>query len=145
MSVSKLDIIKDMQNVFATQGKDNPYLSAAFYEKHGVFSVGWARSKFGTWNNALKEAGIPIHPRHRHASKSEKKQAYIDDLQRVAGLRNDQYLPVPFYNLYGNYSSRAVELFFGSWNKALTEASILTRGCGRPPKYPLALIASRQA
>lgn len=51
------ELITDLQRV--AKENDGQYITMLHYSRHGKFNEKTIRARFGTWTNALKEAGLP--------------------------------------------------------------------------------------
>jgi len=84
--------------------------------KHGKYSANVYHNQFGSWNNALREAGFEPN-KSRNLTESE----LLTELQRLADEQGSA--PAKTYmNKHGQYSAEPYERRFGSWNNALREA-----------------------
>ncbi|TSC90873.1 MAG: hypothetical protein CEN90_766 [Parcubacteria group bacterium Licking1014_17] len=87
------------------------------YEKYGNFQRGVFKRRFGSWNNALNEAGLKILKRN-NIPETE----LIDDLKRVAQKIGRKTFSMDLYENNGQFSRGIYKRRFGSWNNALSKA-----------------------
>jgi hypothetical protein len=107
-------LLRDLRRVSRLTGGHSP--STTTYTAHGSFSAAALRQRFGSWNGALKAAGLPVR-KPRKVSDADLfdnlaglwrrlgRQPVCTDLARKAG--GSLYSSAPYYGR------------FGSWNKAL--------------------------
>lgn len=93
------------------------YIDSSLFHKISDFDKGTASNWFGSWNSAMKAAGLDPN-----------KQYNVDESELLHHLNqlNDEY-GVVTQNLMaerGDYSYSLYEHVFGSWNNALDEAGI---------------------
>lgn len=96
------------------QGK----LTTTYTRENGEFSVGMYQSRFGSWNNALREANIQPN-RRTDVSESE----LINHLEELA----DEFGRAPTnteMDGLGEFSASTYIRRFGSWNEAVKEAGL---------------------
>jgi hypothetical protein len=93
-------------------------LIASHMRKMGKFSVGTYGRKFGSWNDALRKAGVELSNR-TDIPKSE----LLAELERL----NEELGRTPTVEDMweeGRFGSATYETAFGSWNDALREANL---------------------
>lgn len=83
------------------------------------FSAGLYESKFGSFNNALREAGY--EPSLERNVSDERLLDYLQEFSSNGRAKYDEM------NENGTYSARLYEQRFGSWDNALREAGLNTR------------------
>ena len=97
---------------------------------YGHFSIS---VKFGSWKNALKQAGLT--PMHRGRKRRED-SLFLNDLVAVAALLKIQSLSWTAYkNNSGKFEKQTFVSKFGSWNKAIEKAGLTTLKMGSQIKY----------
>lgn len=80
--------------------------------------------RFGSWNDALEEAGIDKNTKSRWNGKFVSKEEVINQLQKFVN-EEDEKLTYTNFNANKDYpSSTIVERRFGTWNKGLEAANI---------------------
>lgn len=93
-------------------------LTASHMRRMGKFSVGTYSRRFGSWNDALREAGIKLNNR-TDIPKSE----LLAELQRL----NEELGRTPTVEDMwedGRFGSATYATAFGSWNDAIVEADL---------------------
>jgi len=120
---TKEEMITALQRFYQENGG---YISNTTYYASGrTPSPSAIRNTFGSWNQALIEAGIPINVKQK--LRFTKKQMIVS-LKRVA----EQVPTVLSRKLYQSLkqkddpSSSSIERYFGTWNQALQEAGLPT-------------------
>lgn len=93
---------------------DSPPTQAE-YREQAEHSVSTVRRRFGSWNEALIEAGYDVN-RPSRVSKEE----LLDEIDRLAGSEYGPYSHV--FNEQADYSLTTVRDRFGSWREAVIEA-----------------------
>jgi HNH endonuclease/Homing endonuclease associated repeat len=112
------DLISDLVSVAKKVGKDS--VTRNEYNKHGRFSEGTLRKRFGGWLKALEAAGLP--PTKQIGLTD---MELIDELKRVANLPEVEVLTREAFNEHRKLSNTSTyERRFGSWNNALEKAGI---------------------
>lgn len=123
--LSDEEIIQDLQMVAKKLSTD--YLSISVYKKNGKYSQTAIQGHFGTWKNALMQAGLR-NERNSKELKLISDEEYYNDLQRVAKLLGLNTVPYIEYKEYGNYSGEHISRRFGKWNTALEQAGLDSTG-----------------
>lgn len=106
---------------------DQQYLKIADYTKHGTYNSRNIIKRFGTWKKALKLAGLDTtdnQPQIYVPRISENE--LIEDLKRVSKLYAYHYLSMEKYQKDGKYDPSTITNRFGSWEKALEKANLIT-------------------
>jgi hypothetical protein len=121
------------------------------YMEHGKFHNTTYSNRFGTWINALENAGLQTKRTNEKLSKED----VILDIKLVALQLHKKTLTTFEYDNYGKYSASGISrMFDGSWLNALEEAGleksrtygvtdeeyfenieVVWRKLGRQPKY----------
>lgn len=89
----------------------------------GKYSAGTYTNRFGSWNEALKEGGFELNKKDTEYPKKITKEELISELQRL-NSSIDGNLQMEDMRKSGKYTFDTYQKRFGSWNKALKEASI---------------------
>lgn len=91
--------------------------------KRGEFGVSTYKSRFGSWNGAIKEAGLEVTT-HTTLSKEKLER----ELSRLADEHGEPITP-SLVAEHGKYNRERYNTLFGSWSGALNE-------CGYEPYTP---------
>jgi len=113
---SKEELISELQRLAEELG-ETP--SRNVMNEQGKFSYTQYRHRFGSWNKALREAGLSVNKEHNICSKEE----LISELQRLADELGKTPIAKDMKNS-GKFSIGPYENNFGSWNEALREAGL---------------------
>jgi 5-methylcytosine-specific restriction endonuclease McrA len=110
--VSTEELLKDLQATAKARGKTT--VGQKEYRKHGKFDDTTVRKRFGSWNNALKEAGLAIS--NESGISDDQLFENILSLWQHYGRqpRRSELAEVPSSISQSPYNRR-----FGSWLKAL--------------------------
>lgn len=121
------DLIKDLIEVAKKLNKDS--LTRSEYDKHGRYSEGTLRKRFGGWLSALKKAGL--YPTKNYDAEYRTKNYFtdeqlIDELKRISKLPEVKVLSRTVFNTEKKISAKTglIESRFGSWTKALKKAGL---------------------
>ncbi|MBQ8943654.1 MAG: HNH endonuclease [Clostridia bacterium] len=119
------EILADIQETAKTLGKD--YISISTYRSHGKYSQTAIQAHFGTWKNALLQAGLR-NERTPAELKLIPDDEYYSDLRRVAKILNLQTVPYDEYKKLGKYSAEHIFNRFGKWSTVLENAGLNPTG-----------------
>src|ERR1017187_6456957 len=112
--LTKDDLIADMQRVHSLVGRG--FLTVSDFNAHSVTSVEAVRRRFGSWANALKEAGIA------QSEMANKNWTDEDCFENLATLWT-HYGRSPAYRemflVPSTISGKAYDTRWGTWRKAL--------------------------
>jgi hypothetical protein len=112
------DLIKDIIDVAKKLGKET--ITRKEYDKHGRYSEGTLRKRFGGWLNTLEKAGLS--PTKNYYITDEQ---LIDELKRIAKLPDVEVLSKETFNKYKKISNTTkIQRRFGSWSTALKKAGL---------------------
>ena len=106
------------------------------YDELGAYSTHTIRDRFGSWNEALVEAGL--EPNRQYGTS---RRELLDDLRRVA----DELERTPTraeYNDRGRFSVGALRYRFDSWRAAVEAADLDPRRHG-DSLSPMSLLLER--
>jgi 5-methylcytosine-specific restriction endonuclease McrA len=120
-------LLQDLQRVARLTGEP---LSRSTYDDHGSFSGQALGRRFGSWNQALTAAGLPILKNYRIPEAD-----LFDNLAQLWRKLGRQPISNELVRKNGLslYSDRAYLTRFGTWNKAL-QAFDAYINRGKPPK-----------
>jgi len=116
MSVHSLDDLLDELHRLADG--DTPPTTTAM-RKHGTHSPSTYRDRFGSWNNAVEQAGFT--PRTGRISDEE----LLNELHRLAD--GDTPPTTTAMQTHGNHSPNTYRNRFGSWTTAVEQAGLTPR------------------
>lgn len=120
-NIPKKECISDLKLVALKLKKNS--VTQENYNKHGKYHSSTLRNKFGSWFNALKEAGLK-----KTRNLDLKENDLIADLAKVANLLKKDRLTQIEYDGYGLFNSSTFCKRFGSWFKALEKAGLTKTG-----------------
>jgi len=99
------------------------------YDEYGEFSHSTARNRFGTWNDAIQNAGLDVD---KNSSVDE--EELIEDVKKVAESLGKTPTRVE-YNEHGEYHSKTLQERFDRYNNAVMAAD-LTPNSKVPDEIP---------
>ena len=113
------DLLDDLQRVSLILEKKT-FLSSE-YSQYGRFSKNVFFRRFGSWNKALKEAGLePFdHPLGGGSKNKISEYECLEEIERMWIELGRQPTTTDIYNGKSRYSIHVFERRFGSWRKAL--------------------------
>lgn len=112
-SLTQQELLDDLQQ---TADKLGSVPTTADQNAHGNFCPQTFKNKFGSWNQAIKQAGYEPNLR-----KDITDEELLEDLRRVGdALRSSP--TVADYDSEGKFSRKTVTKRFDSWNQALKQA-----------------------
>lgn len=123
--LSDEEILSDIQRV--AQELKVEYIPISSYRNNGKYSQTAIQAHFGTWKNALLQAGLR-NERTSDEMKLISDEEYYRDLRRVAEILNLSTVPYDEYRKYGKYSAEYIFKRFGKWNTALENAGLNSTG-----------------
>lgn len=112
--LTKDDLIADMQRVHTLVGKG--FLTVSDFNIHSVSSVEAVRRRFGSWTNALKQAGIP---QSEGANKNWTNEECFENLATVWTHFGRPPAYREMFSSPSTISGKAYETRWGTWRKAL--------------------------
>jgi len=119
---SSEDCLKELRRVADLLGRTD--LSSVTFTKHARFGDGVVIRAFGSWKNALDEAGLELTAQSKKASIPPTRDECISEMKRVASLLGQTYLTGKSYDKHANINSKRVNRVFGSWHEALAAAGL---------------------
>jgi hypothetical protein len=111
-AVSDADILSDIRRVANDLGVAT--VRARAYRHHGRFSATVAKTRFGSWNNALRAAGLSITSEHELTD-----EQLFDNLREVWMLLGRQPRTAEMCPPHSRYSRHPYKRRFGSWLTAM--------------------------
>jgi hypothetical protein len=127
MNTPREMLLQDLQRVARLSGKRSP--TVAIYNQHGRVSAQSLVRRFGSWNQALAAAQLPINKQHNIAQ--------ADLFENLAQLwrrlgRQPVATDMVRKKRQSRYSASAYRARFGTWNRAL-QAFDAYINCGKKP------------
>ncbi len=119
---SRDDCLKELRRVADMLGRTD--LSSKTFTKHAQFGDGVVIRAFGSWKNALDEAGLELTTKSKKDSRPPTREECVSEMKRVASLLEQAYLTSKVYDKHANIKSQRVVPVFGSWHKALIAAGL---------------------
>lgn len=120
-NLSNEEILSDIMKTAEQLGQD--YISLSYYKKHGKYSQTAIQNHFGSWKNALLQAGLRAK-RNSSELKQISDEEYFKDLHRVAKIIKQNTVPYEAYRKYGKYSTGHIFHRFKKWNTVLELAGL---------------------
>lgn len=128
--ISNSDLLDDLICVSTELQKQS--VSLREYMQHGKYSYQTLKKRFGSWENALTEAGLTQSKRAWGGEPSEiriPESELIEDMKLVSKQLQKENITISDYDLSGKFGSATICKRFGGWNKAKEAASLkISRG-----------------
>ncbi len=113
-NISKEELIADLQKVAKEVGQDS--ITAVIYIERGVYGVNTMLRRFGSWNEALNQAGLGLN--NRLNVPDEELFENLANVWQTLG-RQPYGREMEKSDGHSKFSLGTYEKRFGSWNKAL--------------------------
>jgi 5-methylcytosine-specific restriction endonuclease McrA len=128
--VSSAELLADLQRAAEAAGTKS--ISAKLYPKYGKYSVITFQKRFGSWNNAIKEAGLEISNEVNISDERlfENMMVLWEHYGRQPKRRESDHQP-------STISVRPYTRRFGSWTKALEQFVEYANSQDRTPPTPI--------
>ncbi len=97
-------------------------LTVSEFKKHARVNITTLRNRFGSWENALKEAGIA--EKYVDGNRKRNKDELIEELKRVSAKTKAKTLTVRQFQVSSELTVGPYLREFGSWLNALKEAGL---------------------
>jgi len=129
--VSEEEIVNELKQIAK---QNNNILTLKFYKSSAHnYTVSRIINKFGSWNKALRAAGVTQLTKGRIRMDDE---FILDDLRAVAAALNKQSISKNDYvNYLGKYSVTSYTGRFGNWNNSIKKAGLTPLKSGSQFKY----------
>jgi hypothetical protein len=115
------DLIEDLKRVAGICQK--PSLTQKEYLQYGKYASGTIVRRFGSWNKALKKAGLVLERGHfKTHFYCESDELFFEDVRAVATRLGQNYVSIEEYAKYGKYSHGSKLKKYKSWD-AIMHAS----------------------
>lgn len=124
-NISKEELIEDLQMV--AKKLDKCYLSRSEYEKNGKYSATPYISKFGSWLDACKIAGLKTARCKQDYLRITDDDLLIDMILVSKGL-NSKTISTKDYSEHGKYKVQTILSRFSKWSEALIKANLEQTG-----------------
>lgn len=115
-NVPEEDLLSDLVSV-ANQ-LNQKTLSLSEYSKHGKYSGGTFRNRFGSWSNALKKAGL------EQKNVCTSINDFIDDVKNLAAQLKKTSITVTEYQHFGSYHHHYFRYHNLGWDDVLKMAGL---------------------
>lgn len=116
--VSDEELLDDLRRV-ATNSSDTT-LTQRKYNQIGNYAHSTQSSRFGSWNDALRAAGLSTYDR------TTSDETLLADVRRVADEISQPTVSIEQYRLRGTHDRYTLTNRFGSWNTVLQGAGLGT-------------------
>ena len=123
--ITNQKLFDDLKSVCESLGTRK--LSQKVYDENGNFSVATYKKRFGSWNNALEQAGLEITEKIKKISLDD----LVNDLKHISNKLYGKKLTQNIYRQYGRYDVKTYKSRFGTWNKALKKAGLEVSAVGK--------------
>ena len=106
---------------------DQQYLKIADYTKYGNYNSRNIIKRFGTLKKTLKLAGLDTTDNRSQVYVPRiSEDELVEDLKRVSNLYDFHYLSMEKYQKNGKYDPSTITNRFGSWEKSLEKAVLIS-------------------
>lgn len=130
MNTPREVLLQDLQRVARLSGGRSPTI--AVYDQHGLVSAQTLIHRFGSWNQALEAAQLPIS-KACNIAEADLFENLVQLWRRLE--RQPVYEDMVRKNGQSRYSANAYRARFGTWNKAL-QAFDAYINLGKKPAAP---------
>lgn len=114
------EIIKDIKRV---SNRESGRLSSTTYSKHGDPSVTTVINRFGSWKNALEEAGLEPQQQNSQYTSRISEEEILEEIRNVA--KTVDWVPsASDFREHGDISISTVRNRFDSWTEARKKAGV---------------------
>jgi Homing endonuclease associated repeat len=128
-NLSQKEILEEIKRVAKQIG--NKRITVKVFNQISTFNASTVRSKFGSWDNALRQAGITLYSEDNLEKTKIKYLGLLKTATKKLGV--DSPSLADYDKLKLGTSSQVIRKFFGSWTNALKQANLSTK---RSWKYP---------
>lgn len=123
-NTSDEELIADVKRVASLLQQES--LTQKEYKQHGAYNPATIARRFGTWNDALKKAGlvlerVKLYKQHKYCESDE---AFFEDIRRVAQQLGKSFVSRNEYEEYGVYASGIRQKKYKGWNGLLKAAGL---------------------
>lgn len=117
------DLIEDLKRVAEIHQKHS--LTQKEYLQYGKYGSRTIVLRFGSWNEALKKAGLALERGHliNHLY-CESDEDFFEDVRAVAAQLGRNYVSIDEYAKYGKYSHASKVNKYKSWDNIMRESGL---------------------
>ena len=119
--ISEQDCIRELQRVSKVLGRSA--LSSKEFSQHGRFTSKPVIARFGSWQNALRQAGLELCEQSKREIRLSKEEC-IQEIKRIAHLLGQPHLTTKEFDLHAHFTSYRVVRVFKRWHEALAAAGL---------------------
>ena len=117
------ELIADLKRVAAIHNKSS--LTMKEYLLYGKYSYGTIAHRFGSWNEALKKAGMALERGHyQNHLYCESDEDFFEDVRRIAAQFGRNYISIDEYSKFGKYSFGSKVKKYKTWDVILHESGL---------------------
>lgn len=117
------DLIADLKRVAGIQKKAS--ITKNEYLEYGKYGYGTIVRRFGSWNKALKKAGMVLERgQYKTHLYCESDEDFFKDVRAVATRLKRKYISIEEYAKYGKYSHSSKMKKYKSWDAILHESGL---------------------
>lgn len=107
----------------------HPKISTTEFRKHSRVSPSTIQKRFGSWEEALRAAGLS--DRFDSSNKVVSKEDIVSELQRVSNLLGTDGFSREQFNANARFTDAVIRRAFGTWHKAMQAAGLSTSALGK--------------
>ena len=117
------ELIEDLKRVAGIHQKSS--ITQKEYLQYGKYASRTIVMRFGSWNEALKKAGLVLERGHYKTHLfCESDEDFFEDVQAVATQLGRNYVSIEEYAKYGKYSHGSKVKKYKSWDAILHESGL---------------------
>lgn len=122
-NISDEELINDVLRVAKLCETDR--LSMFNYNELGNYHSSTICKRFGSWNNAMEQAGLSIYKHYGYKRQHyEQDEDFFADMRRIASQLQKKYITTGEYKQYGQYNGSSMLRKYGSWDEILEKAGL---------------------
>lgn len=121
------DLINDLRTVANNLGKKTLKQEDVCKNNGSKYNRKTSIARFGSWNAALKKAGLEGEKSLKgmeYGEKSIRDEVLLADLVRVANELGNPKFSISDYEKFGKFTARTMQDRFGSWNQAKQKVNL---------------------
>lgn len=117
------DLIEDLKRVAGIHQK--PSITQKEYLQYGKYACRTIVMRFGSWNEALKKAGLALERGHlKNHLYCESDEDFFEDVRAVAARLGRNYVSIDDYAKYGKYSHASKVNKYKSWDNIMRKSGL---------------------